>query len=186
MITKLRVKTIATGLAASLLLSACATNGGRDSNGQPQTTFERSIGSCLVTVGAGLLIDMLTNKRRVGVGTAVGVAACAVILVLNNEEDKRRVHESQVAALNAGQDRTDQYVGHDGDARLIKTSVQSTNMPSTPPAQQLPNGDQFVGPCRHTQTTITVQGQGTAALDPDLVCRTAQGNWVSWSSGASI
>ncbi|HSZ75460.1 MAG TPA: hypothetical protein VK779_11620 [Rhizomicrobium sp.] len=172
-------------LVTASISASCAGPGAVGPDGQPQTALERSVGTCVVTVGAGLLVDMLTNKRRVGAGTAVGAGLCAVVLAMNNEEDKKRLRESQLAALNSGRDRTDEYVGQDGQDRIIKTSVQTADIPPDLSSHQAPNGDHFVGPCRKTQTEISVQGQGSASLDPEVVCRTAQGNWLPWSGAAT-
>ena len=170
--------------AAFVALSGCAS-GGLDVTGQPRSALERSVGTCLVSVGAGVLVDMLTNHRRIGAGTAVGAGLCAVVLAVNNEADKQRIRQSQLAALNAGQDRTDQYVGDDGNARVIKTSIHPSNLPSDLNAKLAPDGSKFVGPCRQTQTEISVQGKGSASLDPETVCRTAQGNWQPWPGSVS-
>lgn len=171
-------------IAASIILSGCAS-GGLSASGQPRTALERSVGTCLVSVGAGVLVDMLTNHRRIGAGTAVGAGLCAVVLAVNNEADKQRIQQSQQAALNAGKDRTDQYVGDDGNARIIRTSVHPSDAPSDLNARLAPDGSKFVGPCRKAQTEISVQGKGSASLDPETVCRTAQGNWQPWPGAVS-
>ncbi|HKO20810.1 MAG TPA: hypothetical protein VJU82_18190 [Acidobacteriaceae bacterium] len=170
-------------LTGALLISGCA--GPVGPNGQPRTALERSVGTCLVSVGAGVLVDMLTNNKRLGAGTAVGAGLCAVVLAMNNEEDKRRVHEAQLAALNAGKDGTESYVGQDGDERVIKTSVQPADTPANLDKQVASDGANFVGPCRRAQTEISVQGKGSASLDPEVVCRTAQGDWLPWPGTAS-
>ena len=170
-------------LSISLSLSGCA--GAVGSDGQPRSALERSVGTCIVSVGAGVLVDMLTNKQRIGAGTAVGAGLCAVVLAMNNEEDKRRVREAQLAALNADTDRTETYVGKDGNERTIKTSVQPASTPTNLTARAASDGTKFVGPCRQTQSEITVQGKGTASLDPEMVCRTAQGDWLPWPGTAS-
>jgi hypothetical protein len=180
----LKTLSIFTGLTTlAPVVSGCAGAVGPD--GQPRTALERSVGTCIVSVGAGVLVDMLTNKKRLGAGTAVGAGLCAVVLAMNNEEDTRRVRAAQLAALNAGTDRTDTYVGKDGNERTIKTSIQSADTPANLKTQVASDGAKFVGPCRRTQTEISVQGKGNASLDPEVVCRTAQGDWLPWSGTAS-
>jgi hypothetical protein len=178
-----RTSVAAVALSLPILMSGCAGAVGPD--GQPRSALERSVGTCVVSVGAGVLVDMLTNNKRLGAGTAVGAGLCAVVLAMNNEEDKRRVREAQLAALNAGKDRTDSYVGQDGNQRVIKTSVTPATAPANLKKQVASNGTNFVGPCRRTQTEISVQGKGSASLDPEVVCRTAQGDWLPWSGTAS-
>lgn len=181
--TQTRTAFAAAMLSLALAVSGCAGAVGPD--GQPRSALERSVGTCIVSVGAGVLVDMLTNKKRLGAGTAVGAGLCAVVLAMNNEEDKRRVHEAQLAALNAGKDRTDSYVGQDGDQRVIKTSVTPAAAPLDLNKKLASDGANFVGPCRRTQTEISVQGKGSASLDAEVVCRTAQGDWLPWPGTAS-
>lgn len=182
------VRTVSMLLAATFLVSACATQEfGPDGRPLPRTALQKSIGPCLASIGIGLAVDLLlSNKKRPGAGTAVGAGLCAVILIVNNEEDKKRIRESQLAALEAGQNRTDTYVGQDGQARFIKTSVQAEQAPPQMASYPLPNGDRFVGPCRRSQTTISVADKGNADLDADVYCRTAQGNWIAPATGTSI
>ncbi|MBV9569930.1 MAG: hypothetical protein JO056_01645 [Alphaproteobacteria bacterium] len=170
-------------LVTGLAVSGCAGTTGSD--GKPRSALERSVGTCVLSVGAGVLVDMLTNNKRLGAGTAVGAGLCAVVIAMNNEEDKRRVRESQLAALNAGKDRTDTYVGKDGNTRTIRTSVHPSAAPTDLKAHAAADGTKFVGPCRRTQTEISVQGKGSASLDPEVVCRTAQGDWLPWPGTAT-
>lgn len=173
----------AVGVALAFSVAGCTSAVGPD--GQPRSALERSVGTCIVSVGAGVLVDMLTNNKRIGAGTVAGAGLCAVVLAMNNEEDKRRLRESQLAALNANADRTDSYVGQDGNQRTIKTTVAATSAPANLTAQAAASGEKFVGPCRRTQTEISVQGKGSASLDSEVVCRTAQGDWLPWPNKAS-
>lgn len=47
------------------------------------------------------------------------------------------------------------------------------------------SSDPIVGPCRKTSTAIIVSGS-PATVDSGIVCRTAQGNYVSWDGTTII
>lgn len=188
------VRLVAAMLAVTLVLSGCASNGmslgslpfgstTTSAGAQPASALDRSIAGCAASIGGGLLVDLLGNKKKVGAGTAVGAAICAVILAVNNEEDKQRIRDSQQAAIIDGQSRTDQYVRSDGRRRTVKTTVTPAATPTRLVSATAPGGERFVGPCRRVQTEITAQEQGTTPLDPETVCRTDQGNWLPWSGG---
>jgi hypothetical protein len=162
-------------LVVSLTLAGCAGAVGPD--GKPRSALERSIGTCLVSIGAGILFDMLANKKRIGAGTAVGAGVCAVVLVLNNEEDKQRVRQAELRAYEAGKDSEESYVGQDNRTRFVKVAVHPVDMPTSLNTKAA-DGSSFVGPCRRTQTSVTVQGQGTADLGAEVVCRTNMGDWL--------
>lgn len=163
---------------ATLALAGCATTQGRPQ----QNALDRSINQCVgaVVIGALLGTAIASKNRGKGalIGAGVGTVACGVLIAINNAQDKQRVREAQVVALNSGGQRTEQFVGQDGQPRVVQTSVSEV---STPPARAIAttstsSPDAFVGPCRNAQTAITVQGQ-TAQLPPELYCRTAGGDW---------
>ncbi len=169
------------------LASSCAT-GPRDADGHPRTALDRSIGQCIVSIGlgaiAGALLGAAINRRGgAGTGAAIGAGAgaveCAIIVAVNNEEDRARIRQAEQAAYSSGQGSTTQYAGEDGTARIIKTSVQTVATPTQPAGAG--DGEVIVGPCRRAQTSITVGDKGTVALPPELVCRTAQGDYVPYS-----
>jgi hypothetical protein len=178
-------RTIAVVLSASLVASSCA--GQFDSNGRPRTAFERSIGTCIAAIGLGVLVDVLSNKKRLGAGTVAGGAVCAVVMVLNNEQDKKRIHDSQVSAYTKGKSTTDTYVGADGARRTVHNDVQAVPTPAafSNGAQVTKNGVTYVGPCRKSKTNIEVQGKGNFEGDSETVCRTADGDWLPYDTTGS-
>jgi hypothetical protein len=163
-------------LILTMTLGGCATAGGDD---QPRTALDRSVGKCVASVAVGALLGALIGAasrnagRGAAIGAGAGAVACAVIIAANNAEDRERIRQSRLAALKSGKDDTSQYTGKDGDTRMIRTSVQSVPMPANAPASS-----DIVGPCRRSQTHITIQNKGTAELDPETVCRTSAGDWV--------
>lgn len=160
-----------------VLMFGCATTGGAGR----QSSLERSINWCVVSVVAGAVFDIASKRGRPGAGMLTGAALCGVILLVNNKLDRERINQNQRAALDSDTTKTDTYTGSDGKERLIKTSVQPAPSNIVAPSAASANPNRIVGPCRRTQTDITVQGHGTVNLDPEVVCRTAQGDWVPWS-----
>ncbi len=163
-------------LILSMTVGGCAGAGG---DNQPRTALDRSVGQCMASVAVGALLGALIGSasrnagRGAAIGAGAGAVACAVIVAANNAEDRERIRQSRLAALQSGKDDTAQYTGKDGNSRIIRTSVQSIPTPASAPA-----GSNIVGPCRRAQTHITIQSKGTAELDPETVCRTAAGDWV--------
>lgn len=176
-------KAVAVASAFSMLLGGCATGG--DPNA-PRTALDRSVGQCVASIAAGALLGALlgaaTGSRNAGKGAAIGAGAgtvaCAVIIAMNNKEDRERLQQSRLAALKSGTDDTTRYVGTDGNSRVIHTSVQTVPVPSAPkPAAA--TASNVTGPCRRAQMQISVQNKGATTLDPELVCQTASGDWVA-------
>jgi hypothetical protein len=173
-------KTICTVVAFTL--AGCATMPGGQ---HQQSALDRSINQCVVAVGIGALLGALAaNKSNRGtgavVGAGVGAVACGVLTAINNERDKQKISDAQFRALNAGVPQAEQFIGQDGQTKVVRTSVREV---ATPPAPAMAaaqtsaaSSDRFVGPCRNAQTAITAQGQ-TAQLPADLYCRTASGDW---------
>lgn len=182
MVAGLHTRAIAIIVAVALTLGGCATG----NPGEPKTALDRSVGDCVASVAVGALVGALLGaaaggRRSVGTGAAIGAGAgtvaCAVIVAMNNKQDRERIQQARLAALKSGHDETQQYVGSDGTGRVIHTSVQPASLPASKPAAIA--GNEVTGPCRRAQTQITVAGKGTAQLDPELVCQTAAGDWVA-------
>ena len=201
---KVAIKCVSIVTAVALAMSGCATMQGGQ-GGPRQSALDRSISQCVVTALITTLIGAAVNNRNRGqgarTGLAVGAVACGILLAINNERDKQQIREAQLAALNADTPQTQPFVGQDGQARVVHTSVQEVAMPPLPvtataptrpvaannptPSTGLttaPSPDTFVGPCRNAQSAIsTAQGQ-TVQLSPDLYCRTAGGDWKPYGA----
>lgn len=151
-----------------------------DGGSGEETALDRSIHQCIGSVIIGTALGALIGaaSHRVGQGAAIGAGAggvaCAVFMAMNNAQDKQRIRQSELAAASSGRNQSVSYAGSDGQQRTVSTSVQ----PAAVPASAAANGNTVVGPCRRTQTQISVAGQGSASLPPELVCRTTQGDWV--------
>lgn len=183
----MKSKALAAFVAASLLLSGCATG----ANGQRRSALDRSINECVAAVFIGALAGAALDKNRgqgALIGAGIGGVACGVLVAINNEHDKQEIRNAQLAALNANMQQTEQFVGQDGETKTVTTSIQDA---PTPAAGDTGNPEQtdgmstapdtVVGPCRRTQTQISAQ-TGSAQLPAEMYCRTAGGDWVIYNS----
>lgn len=176
-----------TAVTASLILSGCATTGG-SGVGAPQTAMQRTYGRCLIAIGAGAILGAIignntgsgNGRRGAGTGALAGAGICAVMMAMASAEDKRRIAEAEYAALETGQERLDTYMGSDGKERSILVRTQAapdrswTFTPAATDAAQPASAlvaDTMTDICRYRQTTLSVEGTGTGALDQELVCR---------------
>lgn len=176
---------LAAFLVMALAVSGCASTG---QPGEPRTALDRSVGQCAASLAVGAILGALVGAAAGGrnaagqgaaIGAGAGAVACAVIIAANNAEDRERIRQSRLAALQSGKDDVTQYTAQDGSSHVVRTSVQSVPVPAQPQvmAGAAANGG-ITGPCRRAQAQITIPGKGTAALEPETVCRTVQGDWV--------
>lgn len=167
------------GLAlASTSLSGCATNG------RPLTANQRIAGCTAAMIGGGLigaLIGSQVDGRRGGgtgtgaaIGVALGGAACAVWLAFENEKDRRRLAEAQLAAARTGRPVADSWTGDDGRLRAVSV-VPSTQMQTMISRRAGEAGGRRI--CRSVAMTPSVDNQAAAPLT-SFVCRDSAGNWA--------
>jgi hypothetical protein len=103
----------------ALALQGCATSSG---DATRRSVLDNTILACGLTIGAGAAVGYLAagrDNRTDGAvaGAGLGLAACAVIAVINNRRDRERLAlvESQAAA--SGQVVRNHYVEVDGVRR---------------------------------------------------------------------
>jgi hypothetical protein len=182
--------TIMASIAITAYLSGCVTQGGQHAD----SALNRSIGGCVASVLVGAALGAAlgaATHNKAGTGAAIGAGGgavvCAVLMAVNNAQDKERIRQNQLAALESGRSRTDNYMGSDGLQRKVSTTVEDVGLPGALNDSPTATGaDPIVGPCRRTSTGIEVTGKGTSNLDSGVVCRTAQGNYVSWNGSTAI
>jgi len=185
----LRVTAIA--VAAAFALTSCATTG---NNGEPQTALDRSVNQCVASVVIGAIAGALVGaaaggKNGVGkgalIGTGGGLVVCAVILAVNNEQDRAHIQQAQAQAVRNGTYQ-ESYVGSDNQPRFIKASFGPQAGPmNSKTTVSSPDGGVFTGPCRPLNTDISIPGKGTSQLS-DYYCQTSMGNWQIWPNGTPV
>jgi surface antigen len=178
---KLGMALTSAAMAVTLTLGGCATM-----NSDVPLTTEQKIAGCIATVAigalAGAVIGNNTGSGDAGSGAAWGAAAggaaCAVWLAFENEKDKRRLAEAQLAAINSNTTYTDTWTGEDGRARTV-TVVPSSETAYVPaPSNKAPAATEVAAApkiCRSVATTATVNGQ--AQTMDEIWCRDEAGNF---------
>lgn len=174
-------------MATTLAVSGCATTG----SGAPLTT-EQKIAGCVATIAVGALAGAIIGNntgsgdagRGAAWGAAAGGAACAVWLAFENEKDKRRMAEAQLAALQANESYTDTWTGEDGRARTVTVvpSSETAYVPASAANSAAAAPSDAAAPaaatkiCRPMTTTATVDGQSQTI--EEIWCRDASGNYA--------
>ncbi len=148
-------------IAVVSVLPGCATNG------QPLST-EQKIGRCVGGILLTTALCRLAGDQKLAKQCAVAsIAACAVWLVYNNAQDKKRIANARQRALETGQAQQDEW-RNDGDGRMRKVSV------SLRPDQMLNNGQ----PCRTVDIEAASEGTEGLGKHTETYCRTSEGNWA--------
>lgn len=186
---KLRTVLIGT-VVASIALQGCATTSGAPGVAG-STATEQAIGQCaaslIISAGVGALIGAAiggSNSAGTGalVGAAVGAGACAVLLQVADEEDKRQIREAERAAVLANASRSKTIRTKSGKTAEVTTKVTAAPIPRAPPAD---GGTTTVASseppaaftnCRYSEQTISVDGQ-SAGSGKQLWCRLDTGDW---------
>lgn len=146
-------------------LSSCASV---DGNRRPLTSNEK-IARCVGMVIGGALLGKLIGGDRNGAqaGAAIGGATCVAWLAFNNEADKRRVAETERAALVSGTSQRDTWTDPSGQAKQVTVSL-------APETQlQTTNGTPVL--CRYVRTTV-VAGENVGENEVEY-CRNADGEY---------
>lgn len=142
-------------------LSGCATNG------QPLTT-EQKIGRCVGgVIGLTIACRLIGDQKLAKQCAVAALATCAVWLVYNNAQDKKRIADAQQRALETGQAQQDQWVNDgDGNARAVTVSLRP---------DQIGTGGQL---CRTMDIEATAVGTEGVGKNTVTSCRTPEGDWV--------
>lgn len=202
------MRNIILGVASFALVSGCATL-----NGENQTAVQRAMGQCAVTIGGAAIIGAVIGNN-VGdgdagagalAGAAVGAGVCGFLLYRASEEDKQRIRDLELAALNNQQvgTTTETFMSTNGEDEItVVTSVAEVpddELPEIKFASYTPEVDAPVletagadsadtAPaeieveytnCRYIKQDMSMAGQ-TLKGDQQLTCRTTGGDWVNF------
>lgn len=170
-----------TALGLAMSLSGCAT---LDSN-QPLTTQQKIINCGMMVAGGAVLGAIVGNNVGDGdagsgavVGGVLGAGACGVWLAFENEKDKRRLLEAQLAAAQTGNAVTETWTGDDGRERTVSVATSAeTQMVVASSTPTVVVDSEPVAPriCRPMNTTVTVAGRSETLNE--VYCRTDSGDW---------
>lgn len=196
---KVQIKKIFIGaVGASLILSGCATTGGQ------KTAVDRALSKCVLSVGGGALLGGIIGNN-VGDGNAAkgavigglaGAGVCGFILNRASKEDKERIRQLELAALESQTTgkTVETFMATNGvDSVTVATTtsdVESSELPEKVASRMVNNdvqaasdadaGEARYTNCRYVQTDISVS-TNTVSGAKELTCRTETGDWESFS-----
>ena len=183
----------------SLALTGCATTGG------PTTEVDRAIGKCVGTIAGGTVLGALIAGAFGGdagdgalIGAGVGAGACAVLVAVASEKDRENIRRQQAMAAQDLELQVMEYTNEKGQKVRLETEVdeadvskeytakvyeraaeielQKQQITAAVPASPAIAEEQRI--CRRTSTTVTLVDSGKSTKLGQLVCRTADGDWV--------
>lgn len=145
-----------------------------------KTEVEKAMGRCAAAIIAGALLGAAVNSDNRGQGAVaggtIGGVLCAAMLAVASKNDKARLRQAQLAALNTGVMHAEDWTTSDNkaaSARVTAGDVVEVTAPKT--AQVLK--------CRRVNTQLYVDGQGTDTSD--VVCLNGD-SWVTLDKLKSI
>lgn len=186
-------------LATSLVLSGCATAGGN------KTAVEAAMQNCALTVGFGAIAGGIIGNQIGGgkgnaktgmlIGTAVAVGVCGFLLKEASDNDKARMRELQIAALNKDEYglSSDEFTSDAGRKITFQTVTSEAATTDKPiPVAAIDNASASTGAaqtasaenvgvtwshCRNSQVSMSVDGSAMKDLGETYECRTSLGDW---------
>lgn len=173
-----------------LLLTACSAT---TSGSTHKTSVEKALDDCVVSVASGAVLGAILGAAVGGnvgdgafFGGAAGVGACGFLINRASEEDKARMAEIELAALNSpvfGETRQSFVSTNGKDVFSVKTATKKVEQKDVPKtvSNNFDNNttiyDISVG-CKNYKTDIIV-GSKTVTKS-GLSCRTITGDWVNF------
>lgn len=132
----------------SIFLHGCVTTSNTGSEASTRTAFDRAIGKCaaafLVGSLGGAALGALIGGGRKGIatgaiaGTAVAAGQCAILISVAAEEDKKKIRDAELAALQANSNNSRKFETKSGKTATVKTTVSAAPLPTakTQPKKQ--------------------------------------------------
>ena len=160
--------------------SSSARSGHRVSSGS--TAMQKAIGGCVASIGVGILIGALANKKNGALaGAVVGGAACAVLLQVAAAEDRARIAAEEAAALRTNKSRTKSFKTKSGKVATVRTKVRAVpvsvvraRIPTFEPMAKATSSN--ITSCRKIDQSVSVGGSVSQA-PPQYHCRVAGGDY---------
>lgn len=165
---------VALGLAVQPGLAAAQTDYGAFNAAQitGKTEVEKAIGRCAFAVLAGAALGAAASENRgrgAATGAAIGGVVCVAMLSIASANDKARLREAQLAALNTGQIQHANWTTTENKAASAMVSAGDVVEVSARKSDE-------VVKCRRVNTQLDVDGQTNATSD--VVCLRGD-SWVT-------
>jgi hypothetical protein len=148
--------------------------------------MDRAIGECVARVAVGAAVGALIGgvaggKNSAGrgalVGGAVGVGRCAILMQVAAAEDRARIREAELAAVQSNASQTRTIKTKAGKTASVRTQIAQAPIPaSRPPSASASKPATTYTNCRFAEQTVTVEDQ-SASAGRQLWCRAETGDW---------
>lgn len=158
--------------ASSLALSGCATLGSGP-NGE-MTELDRATGRCVAAVAVGALIGAAVGNNvgdgNAGRGAALGAGAggIACLIIREAAKEKDAILAYQRDAASQGTAARNEWVGKSGRRMVMSVEIEGDDRAVVAEAPL----------CRYSNSTVEIEGMGTAPLGRQRWCRAIDGNWT--------
>lgn len=164
-------------------VAGCTTAGGGMSPAR-STAMDRAIGECVasVAVGAamGAIIGGVAGGRNAAgrgalIGGAVGVGRCAILVQVAAAEDRARIRQAELAAVQTNASQTRTITTKSGKKASVRTQVVPAPVPRPNPSSTAKTEPKYTN-CRFAEQTVSMEGQ-SASAGKQLWCRAETGDW---------
>ncbi|WP_417435887.1 hypothetical protein [Hoeflea sp.] len=200
---------IAAVMMCGIAVQGCTTTSA-DGRKVRSTAMDRAVSECVASVAIGAISGaviggVIGGSRGMGRGAAIGAVAgvgrCAILMEIAAAEDRAKVREAELAALQSNRAQTRSITTKNGKSATVRTKVTPAPLPvakaekpapvevvqpaATPAAPQTSatavasyaeelNSDYTA--CRFTELLIDMDG-GTADAGKQKWCKSSQGDW---------
>lgn len=121
----------------AIVVQGCATTS-TDGTKVQSTAMDKAVSECVASVaigaiGGAVIGGMLGGSRGVGQGAAIGAVAgvgrCAILMEIAASEDRAKVREAELAALQSNQSQTRNITTKNGKSATLRTKVTQAPLP---------------------------------------------------------
>ena len=162
------------------------------------TAMDRAIGNCIISVGFGAGFGAILGAAVGGergaaqgaiAGGLIGAGRCAVLIQVAAAEDRERIREAELAAIEANRTTTETITTESGKSAVIKTVVSPAPIPTAaapsrpsttaPAPSEQPQtssdvAEQTVEPTEQPQTSVETNQQETSSENEEVETAAAQ------------
>lgn len=200
---------IAAVVMCCIAVQGCTTTSA-DGTKVSSTAMDKAVSDCVASVAIGAISGaviggVLGGNRGMGQGAAIGAVAgvgrCAILIEIAAAEDRAKVREAELAALQTDKSQTRSIRTRNGKSATVRTRVTPAPLPATKAENpvQAPVAQSNITPaapqtsatavasyaeelnsnytaCRFTELLIDMDG-GTADAGKQKWCKGSQGDW---------
>ena len=180
-------RAVAVLVVVAITISGCVTSNG-NMGATSQTAIDRAIGQCIGSALISTTVGALVGNQAFGkdgawkgaaAGAAVGVGICAILMQVAADEDRAKLREAELAAIQANASRTTSF--YNKNRKQVSVTTIVTDAPvikSVPNNSAIPmKTDAKFTNCRYARSTLSVEQQSVTG-ESQLWCRRDTGDWT--------